>query len=116
LEEWLASDDPLVIRAVAGAIAEPPLLKEAGRAAAALRIQARAVEWFAKLPAARRKEDAVRTLRQALGYTLSMAVAADPAQGWPWLQGLAASADPDTAWIARENLKKARLKKFAAGK
>jgi hypothetical protein len=115
LEDWLLSDDPLVIRAIVGAVAEPPLLKEPPRAADALRLQIKALDWFEKQPAERRKDEDMRTLRQALGYTLSVAVVAAPAEGWPWLQSLVGSADPDVAWIARENLKKNRLKKLVAG-
>jgi hypothetical protein len=111
LDEWLDSDDPLVVRAVVGAVAEPPLLKDPRRAADALAFQIKAVDWFGKLPLGRRKQAEGRTLRQALGFTVSLAVAAAPAEGWPWLTGLAASTDPDLNWIARENLKKDRLKK-----
>jgi hypothetical protein len=111
LDRWLDSDDPLVIRAVAGAVADPPLLKDPKRAADALAFQIKAVGWFGKLPLDRRKQAEARTLRQALGFTVSVAVAAAPEEGWPWLTSLVASTDPDLNWIARENLKKARLKK-----
>jgi hypothetical protein len=115
LDDWLSSADPLVIRAVAGTVAEPPLLKDAKRAAATLALQVKAVEWFASLPLARRKQEDARTLRQALGFTVSVVVAAAPVEGLPWLEGLTASLDPDLNWIARENLKKDRLKKFSTG-
>jgi hypothetical protein len=111
LDEWLDSDDPLVVRAVVGAVAEPPLLKDPRRAADALAFQIKAVDWLRKLPPVRRKQAEVRTLRQALGFTVSVAVAAAPAKGWPWLTSLVTSTDPDLNWIARENLKKNRLKK-----
>lgn len=115
LEGWLSAEAPLVIRAVVAAVAEPPLLKNPAHAQAALRLQIKAVDWYEKRPVARRKDEEMRTLRQALGYTLSVAIAAAPAEGWTWLQSLAGSVDPDIAWIARENLKKNRLKKLAAG-
>lgn len=113
LDEWLDSDDPLVIRAVVGAVAEPLLLKDPQRASDALALQIKAVDWFERWPITRRTQAEARTLRQALGYTVSVAVAAAPAAGWPWLTPLAASADPDLNWIVRENLKKDRLKKVA---
>jgi hypothetical protein len=92
-------------------VAEPPLLKDPKRAADALAFQIKAVDWLRKLPPVRRKQAGARILRQALGFTVSVAVAAAPAKGWPWLTSLAASTDPDLNWIARENLKKNRLKK-----
>jgi hypothetical protein len=51
----------------------------------------------------------VRTLRQALGYCWSVAVAADPAAGLPRFLALAASPDPDVAWVVHSNRGKARL-------
>jgi hypothetical protein len=112
LHTWLADSDPLVIRAAAAAIAEPPLLTTPSRGADALAIQIQAVAWFGNVPASERRNEAVRTLRQALGYTTSVAVAAAPEAGFPWLDHLAASPDPDLRWIVRENLKKTRLARW----
>lgn len=56
-----------------------------------------------------RRAPAVRTLRQALGYCWSVAVAADPADGLPAFRALSTSDDPDVLWIHRENAKKARI-------
>ena len=77
-------------------------------------MQVKALVWFEKQPTKKRKSEEMRTLRQALGYTLSVAVAAAPVEGWPWLKSLMESRDPDVAWIVRENLKKNRLKKLVA--
>jgi len=112
LTNWLLDDDPLVIRASAAAIAEPPLLKNKARGDDALFIQARAVEWLAHLPQDRRREEAVGVLRKALGYTLSVAIAATPEAGLALLVQLSVSADKDIQWIVRENLKKQRLKPY----
>ncbi len=109
LQTWLIEADPLVIRAAAAAVAEPPLLRDAARGAGALAIQAGAVAWLARVPAEERRGEAMRTLRQALGYTVSVAVAAAPDAGFALLEQLAASPDPDIQWVVRENLKKARL-------
>src|SRR6266700_3757798 len=87
LTNWLLDDDPLFI-------------------------QARAVEWLARLPQERRREEAVSVLRKALGYTLSVAIAATPEAGLALLVQLSASADKDIQWIVRENLKKQRLKPY----
>jgi hypothetical protein len=54
----------------------------------------------------------VRTLRQALGYCWSVAVAAAPAAGLPRFQALEEYDDRDVAWIVRENRRKARLAKL----
>lgn len=51
----------------------------------------------------------MRSLRQALGYCWSVAVAADPVAGMPRFLALGDSTDRDVAWIVRENGKKARL-------
>ena len=112
LTNWLLDDDPLVIRASAAAIAEPPLLKNKARGDDALFIQARAVEWLARLPQERRREEAIGVLRKALGYTLSVAIAATPEAGLALLVQLSVSADKDIQWIVRENLKKQRLKHY----
>ncbi len=112
LRTWVAGENPLSVRAAAAAVAEPPLLTSRARGEAALAIQAAAVEWLADCPPAARRDEAVRILRQALGYTLSVAVAAVPEAGFPVLARLATSMDPDLQWIVRENLKKTRLHRW----
>lgn len=110
LQSWLTEADPLVIRAAAAAIAEPPLLKTPAQGQAALAIQVAAIEWFVALPPERRRTTEAEILRKALGYTLSVAIAAAPASGLALLENLATSSDKDIEWIVRENLKKNRLK------
>lgn len=110
--DWLSDDDPLVLRACAAAVAEPPLLKDKTRGDDALFIQAQAINWLTRLPPERRREEAVVVLRKALGYTLSVAIAATPKAGCAWLDQLRVSADKDVQWIVRENLKKKRLKPY----
>jgi hypothetical protein len=61
------------------------------------------------LPAGERRRDDVRTLRQALGYCWSVAVAADPEAGLPAFARLEEDDDPDARWIVRSNRAKARL-------
>lgn len=109
LYSWLSDHEPLVIRAAAAAVAEPPILTDAHRGENALEIQVGAVERFATFPANRRREESVRVLRQALGFTLSVAIAAVPDSGFAFLQKLAGSPDKDIQWIVKENLKKKRL-------
>jgi hypothetical protein len=109
--------DPLLIRAVVAAIAEPPLLTDRERASNAVFIHARVLGWFGNLPGGRRKEENVRVLRQALGYTLSVAVAAKSKwsdDGINLIRFFAKTPDADIQWIVRENLKKNRLKPWLA--
>ena len=109
---WLTHDDPLVVRAAAAAVAEPPLLTDPHRAEQALMIQSGAVDRLAALEPEERRTEQARVLRLALGYTVSVAVAAAPEPGLAWLDQLAASPDPDVQWIVRENAKKDRLKRL----
>jgi hypothetical protein len=113
LKEWLKESDPLVIRAAVAAIAEPRLLTDQSRGEDAVFVQTSAVEWLENVPVKQRKTDSIRTLRQALGFTVSVAAAADPDSVFVLLQKLVESPDPDLRWIARENLKKNRLTPWA---
>lgn len=109
---WLASGT-LPARAAVAAVAEPSLLRDPDLARAAVRVVERAADLLLALPAGERRATDPRVLRQALGYAVSVVAASDPAAGLPLLERLATSTDPDARWIARENLKKARLAPFA---
>ena len=54
-----------------------------------------------RVPAERRKDDDVRTLRKALGFTLSVAIVAVPDMGLSLLSRLASYTDTDIRWIIR---------------
>jgi hypothetical protein len=110
---WLHEDDLLLTRAAVAAVAEPRLLTDDLRGMNALSLQAFATGCLSRIPADDRRDEEVRTLRQALGYTLSVVVVAVPDPGFALLERLAASDDKDVRWIVRENLKKARLKPWA---
>ena len=114
LRGWAAAGEPLATRAAAAAVAEPTLLTSPARAAAALAVQEAATSVLQAAPMATRRAPDVRTLRQALGYTWSVVVAADPAAGFPALERLCATGDADLRWIARENARKARLARWPA--
>ena len=107
----MRDDDPLVQRAAAAAICEPRLLVSELGARTALDVCGAATDGIAGRALQRRRADDVRTLRQALGYCWSVAVAADPTEGLPRFRALSESADPDVGWIVRENLKKKRLQR-----
>lgn len=104
-----AADAPLVARAAVAAVAEPRLLSDKARAEDALAVQAEAVSTFMTIAPERRRDEDVRALRQALGYTLSVVTAASPETGFHLMEELAALPDPDIIWIVRENMKKKRL-------
>jgi hypothetical protein len=108
--DWAAAEDPLVVRAAAAAVAEPALLRSAERAAAAAAVQRRAVDHLRAVPAGERRTPRVRVLRQALGFTVSVVVAATG--DFALLDELARSGDPDLRWVARENLRKDRLRRW----
>lgn len=105
---WADDPDPLVQRAAVAAICEPRLLRTSQTAAVAVQICRRTTSRLAGLPKGRRTEPDARTLRQALGYCWSVAVAADPGAGLVAFRALD-TADPDVAWIVRQNLSKKRL-------
>lgn len=111
---WVTDPHPLVRRAAVAGICEPRLLHDPVTAGAALQACARATASIEALPAGARRDPDVRTLRQALGYCWSVAVAADPAAGLPAFAALARSTDPDVAWIDRENRRKTRLRRLLA--
>lgn len=105
---WTADPDPLVVRAGVAAICEPRLLRIPETAAAALAACQAATDHLVNTPSQRRRDPAVRTLRQALGYCWSVAVAGDPDAGLAAFAALDV-ADPDIAWVVRENRRKKRL-------
>jgi len=105
---WTSAPDPLVVRAGIAAVCEPRLLADPATAAAAIAGCASATAWLASTPIEDRSDAGVRTLRQALGYCWSVAVAADPIRGLPVFASLDVS-DRDIAWVVSENRKKKRL-------
>ena len=100
-------------RASIAAIAEPPLLHTPAMIDAALAIQQLVLERLHAMPVTERKREDVRALRQALGYTVSVVVAATPERGFALMRECARWGDADINWVLRENLKKKRLAKFA---
>jgi hypothetical protein len=101
----------LVQRAAAAGVCEPRLLRDAVTRASAFDVLDAATSVLAATPAHARTDPATRTLRQGLGYCWSVAVAADPATGFPRFERWAGSSDRDVRWLVAENLKKSRLTK-----
>jgi hypothetical protein len=111
-ERWAVDPSPLVRRAAVAAVCEPRLLRDPAYARRALALLEVVTNALAQSPLPERRDAAVRTLRQALGYAWSVVIAALPADGLAAFQRLEAQTDPDAIWIVRENRKKARLKRL----
>ena len=109
LKGWIRDGTVLQMRAVAAAVGEPVLLSDRDTALAALQVHQSVMNRV--LATGERKSDEFRTLRKALGYTLSIVIAALPTQGFEFLAQLAQTSDRDALWIAKQNLKKKRLVK-----
>lgn len=105
---WVGHADARVVRAGIATICEPRLLKDPATAAAALDACARATDFLLAVPPSQRRDEAVRVLRQGLGYCWSVAVAGSPESGLPIFLALS-EADADLAWVIRENRRKQRL-------
>jgi len=105
-----------VIRAGVAGICEPRLLRDPAVAGAALGACRTATDRLRAMSFDERRREDARTLRQALGYCWSVAIAASHERGlamWRELEA-EASADADIAWIVQENRSKARLQRLLA--
>jgi hypothetical protein len=107
LRTWAVADDPLVVRAAAAAVAEPPLLREQAHARDAHEVQRQAVGRFAAVATSGRRDDDVRVLRKGLGYAVGVTTAATA--DFDLLREMASSGDSDLVWIVRANLRQRRL-------
>lgn len=107
LERWAEQGGWLLLRAVAAGVAHPDVVAEPEAAAAALALHRRILRRVEA--AADRRSPEFRTLRQGLGYTLSVVTAAVPDAGFELLERMARSGDRDLAWVVRSNLTKKRL-------
>jgi len=105
---WVADPDPLVQRAAVAAVCEPRLLRSPEAAAGAIEVCRRATRRLASMPPDLSRGPGARTLRQALGYAWSVAVAADPPAGLEAFGALDTTV-PDIAWIVTQNRRRKRL-------
>ena len=103
---------PYQWRALVAGMAEPALLADTSRAAEALALGRAALWYLRNRPAGERRAEPVRTLRQALGYALSVLAAAAPDAGFALLHEALSVADDDVTWVVRENLGKKRLARW----
>lgn len=112
LRQWVGGGNWLELRAAAATVAEPALLKDKKMAVHALQLHKEIMAQV--LQAQDRSSEPFKTLRQALGYTISVVAVALPREGLDWLGKLQQAPDPDVQWIVRENFKKERLKNLIA--
>jgi hypothetical protein len=108
MQAW-ASGTPLERRAAVAALCEPRLISRPESAREVLALLERVT---AELPSLDRQDEGFKTLRQALGYTWSVAIVALPDEGKPRFENLLASEDTDIRWLVRENLRKKRLERM----
>ena len=94
-------------RAAAATLAEPRLLARSKHAKQVLRVLDTITTFMEKAEAA--KDESFKVLRQAMGYCWSVAVAALPESGKPFIEKWLSSQNKDIIWIMKENLKKNRL-------
>jgi len=106
MQAW-STGTPLEQRAAAAALCEPRLLVEAGLIRAVLKILDRITATL-QGSGMHPRED-ILVLRKGLGYCWSVAVAALPREGKPFMEKWLVTTNKDIQWIMQENLKKARL-------
>ncbi len=106
MQEW-AAGSRLEQRAAVAAVCEPRLLHDPRQVKRVLKLLDQVTASIAR--ETERKAEDFKTLRQALGYCWSVAVAALPPEGRAALERWLSHPDPDVRWIMRENLKKNRL-------
>jgi hypothetical protein len=93
-------------------VCEPRLLQDPAFARRALALLGHVTGDLARSPLRGRREPAVRTLRQALGYGWSVAVAALPGEGLAAFTSLENDPGPGRGMDRAEDRKKSRLKRL----
>jgi hypothetical protein len=111
MTEW-SQGTLLEKRAVVATLCEPNLLQKPDDADQIIKLLDQITASVVKEED--RRAEAFKTLRKALAYGWSVAVAAQPAAGKPHMTYWIAHPDPDIHWIMRQNLKKNRLVKMDA--
>jgi hypothetical protein len=106
MREW-SRDGAYVQRAAIAGLCEPALLKSNEDTVEVLAILDHVTRSLAAT--SDRKADAFKVLRKALGYCWSVAAAAAPQNGRPYLEKWMRSNDRDVAWVLQSNLGKARM-------
>ncbi|MEO8744988.1 MAG: hypothetical protein ABI334_08650 [Candidatus Dormiibacterota bacterium] len=102
-----STQGPYEQRAAAAALCEPALLKDREHAVRVLEILDGITSSLATT--VNRRHEAVRVLRQTLGYCWSVAAEAAPDNAVPYFEKWLGSTDKDVAWVMKSNLEKARM-------
>jgi hypothetical protein len=107
IEGWVENSNWLAMRAVAAGVAEPALLKDEQTVKSAFGLHKKII---AKIIAVQERKSAeFKTLKQGLGYSLSVVTYAIPREGFEYMRQLIDKQDAGVLWIVKENLKKNRL-------
>lgn len=106
------SHDLLDRRCIAAALCEPDLLSDNDFALAVLKLLDEYIVDFERIRNI--KSEDYKTLKKALGYCLSVAIAALPEEGKPLFENWMQSASSEVRWVLNENLKKNRLRQMDA--
>jgi hypothetical protein len=109
LVAWIEGGRLFTMQVVAQAISDPRLLVDEMNAVAALALHRALINTYILLPLTYRGHPDCRPLRKTLAYSLSVAVAALPEEGFQTMQRWAARTDPDLNWILIQNLTEPRL-------
>ena len=99
-------------RAAAATLSEPRLLKQSKQAKQVLQILDRITA--SMKTGDESKDESYKILRQGMGYCWSVAVAAFPESGKPFMEKWLDHPDKDIRWMMKENLRKNRLIKMDA--
>jgi hypothetical protein len=110
-KSWGSFPDPFLQRAAVAILAHQPILKDPEISRMALDLTGEILAKLQALPPALRKTEGNRVLEQALGYVISMFVAALPEEGFARMERWLMEADEPTRRIINTNLGKARLTK-----
>jgi hypothetical protein len=110
MAEW-AAGTLLEQRAAAAGLCEPELLQDESVIERVLDILDEITLNISKT--SERRNEAFRALRKGMGYCWSVAVAASPMLGVPYLERWLACEDRDVRWAMKQNLGKKRLSRAA---
>ena len=109
LKKWVKGNE-LEQRAVVAALCEPKLLKNKTTTIEVLQILDEITRGFNAIDG--KINESQTTLRKALGYGWSVAIAAIPPEGKAAFESIASNTNKHVRWIVKENLTKNRLLKM----
>jgi hypothetical protein len=114
LRKWVSAENYLIHRALAAGLAEPRLMKSREIAKESLAIHKQIIEKVDREKEI--KSEDYKVLIKGLCYTLSVIITGIADEGFEYLEELSKNSNPVIKKIARENLKKNRLKRLNENK